>query len=185
MAQSKTPWAEDKALQWCNLSTVPGAKTEGGIERACSIPPLGLSLRDWPQSEKPSRQDAAKSTTGCHLPFTNTNPPQFHFPLDQHRPCSQACPTLTHKLQDQAVKHRRLPIPLGIPHCRRRPIPTHGRIAKRSAKSSSTLWKPSTTRSQSQSGTAWPCRLQCPRRLVRCRTVFTIPRKSQYRRWAA
>ena len=84
MAQSKITWAEDKALQRCNLSADPGAKTEGGIERACSIPPLDLSLRDWPPSEKPSRQDAAKSTTGGHLPLTNTNPPQFHFPLDQH-----------------------------------------------------------------------------------------------------
>ena len=42
MAQSQTTWAEDKALQRCNLSAAPGAKTEGGIESACSIPSI------WP-----------------------------------------------------------------------------------------------------------------------------------------
>ena len=86
MAQSQRTWAEDRALQRCNLSAAPGAKTEGGIESACSIPSIWPSLRDWPESEKPSRQDAAKSATGCHPPLTNTTPPQFHFPLDQHKP---------------------------------------------------------------------------------------------------
>ena len=40
MTQSNPTWAEDRALQRCNLSADPGAKTEGGIERGCSIPSL-------------------------------------------------------------------------------------------------------------------------------------------------
>jgi len=86
MAQSQTTWAEDRALQRCNLSAAPGAKTEGGIESACSIPSIWPTLRDWPESEKPSRQDAAKSPSGCHLPLTNTNPPLFQIPLNQDKP---------------------------------------------------------------------------------------------------
>ena len=83
MAQSPITWAEERALQRCNLSAVPAAKTEGGIASACSIPSIWPTLRDWPESEKPSRHEAAKSATGCHLPFTNTNPPQFQLPLNQ------------------------------------------------------------------------------------------------------
>lgn len=84
LAQSKTTWAEDKALQRCNLSAVPGAKTEGGIESECSIPSLGPTLRDWPESAKPSRQDAEKSATGGHSQLTNTNPSKLRFPLNQN-----------------------------------------------------------------------------------------------------
>ena len=84
LAQSKTTWAEDTALLRSNRSAVPGAKTEGGIESVHSIPPLSPTLRDWPECAKPSRQDAVKSATACHLPLTNTNPPQFHLPLNQN-----------------------------------------------------------------------------------------------------
>jgi hypothetical protein len=103
LAQSKTTWAEDKALQRCNLSADPGAKTGGGIEPACSIPPVCQDLRDWPQSEKPSRQEAAKSATGCPFPFTNTNPTQFHFPLDQD---TTGYLNPNHKLRVKALRPR-------------------------------------------------------------------------------
>lgn len=81
--QSNRTWAEERALQRCNLSADPGAKTGSGIKRSCSIPPVSKTLRDWHQSEKPSRQEAAKSATGCHLQLTNTNLPEFHLPLNQ------------------------------------------------------------------------------------------------------
>ncbi len=84
LAQSKTTWAEDTALLRSNRSAVPGAKTEDGIESEDSIPSLGSPLRDWPESAKPSRQDAVKSATGGHLQFTNTNPSKFRFPLNQN-----------------------------------------------------------------------------------------------------
>ena len=83
LAQSNATWAEDMALQRCNLSADPGAKTGNGIKPLSLIPPVFPTLRDWHQSEKPSRQDAAKSATGGHLPLTNTNPPKFHLPLNQ------------------------------------------------------------------------------------------------------
>jgi len=84
LAQSKTTWAEDTALQRCNRSAVPGAKTGSRFALGRAIRPVRIPFRDWPQSEKPSRQDAAKSATGGHLPLTNTNPPKFRFPLNQN-----------------------------------------------------------------------------------------------------
>lgn len=84
--QSTLAWAEDTAMQRCNRSADPGAKTEDGIGAHAPIPPLRFPLRDWQESEKPSRQDAAKSPTGGHFPLTNANPPKFQFPLNQHTP---------------------------------------------------------------------------------------------------
>jgi hypothetical protein len=83
LAQSNAAWAEDTALLRSNRSADPGAKTGGGIKRLRSIPPVSKALRDWHHSEKPSRQDAAKSPTGGHLQLTNTNPSRFRFPLNQ------------------------------------------------------------------------------------------------------
>ncbi len=83
MAQSNATWAEDTALLRSTRSAAPGAKTGGGIKPLPLIPPVSKTLRDWHQSEKPSRQDAAKSATGGHLPLTNTNTPKFHLPLNQ------------------------------------------------------------------------------------------------------
>ena len=84
LGESKTTWAEDKALPRGNLSAVPGAKTGSRIALGRAIRPVRTPFRDWSESEKPSRQDAAKSPTGGLLPFTNANSPQFHFPLNQH-----------------------------------------------------------------------------------------------------
>ena len=50
-------WTEDRATQRCDPSAVPGAKTRGGA--GLRLAPLPSSLRDWHQSDKPSRQDAA------------------------------------------------------------------------------------------------------------------------------
>lgn len=67
------------------LNAIPGAKTGRRIALGCAIRPVRTTFRDWPESEKPSRQDAAKSSTGGLLSFTNANSPQFHFPLNQHK----------------------------------------------------------------------------------------------------
>lgn len=89
LAQSKAGWAEDTALQAPpsggarNRSADPGAKTGGGVKPLRSIPLLSHTLRDWHPSEKPSQHEAAKSLTGRCLQFTNTNPPEFQFPLNQ------------------------------------------------------------------------------------------------------
>jgi hypothetical protein len=74
--------AEDTALLRSNRSAVPGAKTEERVVgfRATARP---SSLRDWPQSDKPSRHDAATRLTGGPSPLANVHPPQFQFTVNQ------------------------------------------------------------------------------------------------------
>ena len=43
-------------------------------------------LRDWHQSDKPSRQDAATRVAGCPSLFANTSQLKFQFPLKQDKP---------------------------------------------------------------------------------------------------
>ncbi len=85
-AQSNMAWAEGKALQRCNLSADPGAKTGAGIGRLCSVPLLlttpasGIGTKAKHlrgRTPRNLRQDVT-------LHHTNTNPPQFPFPLNQH-----------------------------------------------------------------------------------------------------
>jgi len=56
--RSLMDWAEDRATQRCDLSADPGAKTGAWARLALALLPL-QPLRDWHQSDKPSRQDAA------------------------------------------------------------------------------------------------------------------------------
>lgn len=63
--QWPSTWAEDRALLRSNPSAVPGAKTGVGAEPHGSVPLSSASLRDWHQSAKPSRQDAAICPTRC------------------------------------------------------------------------------------------------------------------------
>ena len=58
-------WAEDRATQRCDPSAGPSAKTGVRAELRRSVPLLSCPLRDWPQSDKPSRHDAATRRTGC------------------------------------------------------------------------------------------------------------------------
>jgi Leucine-rich repeat (LRR) protein len=83
--QSKATWTEDRALLRSNPSAVAGAKTGAGAEPSRSAPPLPSTFRDWHQSEKPSRHEAAKSSTGCASQLANANRPKFQFPLNQDR----------------------------------------------------------------------------------------------------
>jgi len=79
-------WAEDRATQRCDPSADPGAKTE---ERAvCSAIVAAArpsTLRDWHQSDKPSRHDAAISPAGCLPRPANTEPQEFQFTLNQDK----------------------------------------------------------------------------------------------------
>jgi len=81
--QTKLTWAEDRALLRSNPSADPRAKTEGLA--ACTIAGcrLPFPLRDWHQSDKPSRQDAATRVAGCPHQFANANRQEFQFTLNQ------------------------------------------------------------------------------------------------------
>ena len=74
--------AEDTALLRSNRSAVPGARTE---ERAVGLPaPARPSLlRDWRQSDKPSRHDAAIRPTRCPSPLANVRRSKFQFTVNQ------------------------------------------------------------------------------------------------------
>ena len=76
--------AEDTALLRSNRSAVPGAKTE---ERAVGFHATARPspLRDWPQSDKPSRHDAAIRLTGGPSPLANVHPPKFQFTVNQDK----------------------------------------------------------------------------------------------------
>ena len=62
--RSPMAWAEDRATQRCDLSADPGAKTGAGARRFLALLPFH-PLRDWHESDKPSRQDAATIVVGC------------------------------------------------------------------------------------------------------------------------
>lgn len=84
-AQSKSNRAEDRAPQRCDPSADPVAKTEEW-SAACQTAVFSSPLRDWRESEKPSRHDAAKSSTGCPPQLANTNRLKVQFPLNQDSP---------------------------------------------------------------------------------------------------
>jgi hypothetical protein len=75
-------WAEDRATQRCDPSAVPGAKTGAGARHYLALLPF-LPLRDWHQSDKPSRQDAATSPAGCPSQLANADRQEFQFPVNQ------------------------------------------------------------------------------------------------------
>jgi hypothetical protein len=82
IAQLNSTWTEDTALLRSNRSAGPGAETEG---RAASLPPAFTRLRDQHQSAKPSRHDAAISSTERASQLANANRSKFQIPLNQDR----------------------------------------------------------------------------------------------------
>ena len=80
--QPESAWAEDRALLRSNPSAVPGAKTDGA---AGSRPVLRIIYRDWHQSDKPSRHDAATPSQGRTSQLANASRSTFQFPLNQDR----------------------------------------------------------------------------------------------------
>ena len=80
--RSEMASAEDRATQRCDLSADPGAKTGAGARRCLALLPFH-PLRDWHQSDKPSRHDAATLPTGCLSPLANAERQEFQFPVNQ------------------------------------------------------------------------------------------------------
>ncbi len=83
MLQPKAAWAEDRATQRCDPSAAPGAKTGARARTSLALLPFHL-LRDWHESDKPSRHDAATLLAGCLSQFANAERQEFQFPLNQH-----------------------------------------------------------------------------------------------------
>jgi hypothetical protein len=79
---SEMAWAEDRATQRCDLSADPGAKTGAGARPCLALLPFH-PLRDWHESDKPSRQDAATLPTGCPSRLANAKRQEFQFPVNQ------------------------------------------------------------------------------------------------------
>lgn len=80
--QPMMAWAEDKGLLRSNLSADPGAK----IERWAAFLPkeaAHLPLRDWHQSDKPSRQDVATCRRDAAIQFANASRSKFQFTVNQ------------------------------------------------------------------------------------------------------
>jgi hypothetical protein len=87
MQQSLMDWAEDRATQRCDPSADPGAKTGAWAGRVPALLPSS-PLRDWHQSDKPSRHDAATSAAGCSSQLTKVKRLDFQFPVNQNMPRS-------------------------------------------------------------------------------------------------
>jgi hypothetical protein len=83
MLQPKVAWAEDRATQRCDPSADPGAKTGAGARHSLALLPFH-PLRDWHESDKPSRHEAATLLAGCRSQFANAERHEFQFPVNQH-----------------------------------------------------------------------------------------------------
>ncbi len=80
--QPMMAWAEDRAMLRSNPSADPGAKIEG---RAAFVKhdAAHLPLRDWHESENPSRPEAAIHRQDAALSPANTKRSQFQFTVNQ------------------------------------------------------------------------------------------------------
>ncbi len=80
--QSRTTWAEDRAMLRSNPSADPGAKIEG---RAVFFPKEAahLPLRTWHQSDKPTRPEAVTHQQEAPLPLANAKRLRFQFTVNQ------------------------------------------------------------------------------------------------------
>jgi len=83
--QTQLTWAEDRAPVRTDPSADPGAKTEGRAVTHTSAAPPSSPLRDWHQSAKPSRHDAAKSQARRLTQLANNQRSTFHFPVNQDK----------------------------------------------------------------------------------------------------
>jgi hypothetical protein len=79
-----TAWAEDRATQRCDPSADPGAKTDGAAGSRPLLP-IYPHHRNWHQSDKPSRHNAAMTSARHLSPLANANRSTFQFPLNQDR----------------------------------------------------------------------------------------------------
>jgi hypothetical protein len=86
--QSKTAWVEDRATVRTDPSTDPGAKTE---ERAVGMKRVAarLPLRDWHESDKPSRHDAVTLQQEAPFQLANGERLKFLFTVNQDNAASK------------------------------------------------------------------------------------------------
>jgi hypothetical protein len=91
LLQPTLAWAEDRATQRCDPSAVPGAKTGAGAGHSLAPFP-SLPLRDWHQSDKPSRHDAATLLAGRPSQLANFKRQEFQFPVNQDNRDSTCSP---------------------------------------------------------------------------------------------
>jgi hypothetical protein len=73
-------WAEDRALQRCNPSAVPGVGVKAGPE---TLRPGHTSTSHQHQSAKPVWQDARLRLAGRRSSLTNADQTEFQFTLNQ------------------------------------------------------------------------------------------------------
>jgi len=81
--QPTITWAEDRATQRCDPSADSGAETGVGIGLRRPVPLPSHALRDWHESDKPSRQDAVILPTRCRHQPANLKPSRFQFAVNQ------------------------------------------------------------------------------------------------------
>ena len=81
--QPTMTWAEDRATQRCDPSADSGAETGVGIGLRRPVPLPSRALRDWHESDKPSRQDAVILPTRCRHQLANLKPSRFQFAVNQ------------------------------------------------------------------------------------------------------
>lgn len=78
--QRHTTWAEDRALQRCNPSTIPGVGVKTGPD---DLRPSRTPTSHQHQSEKPGWHDANLFPAGRPLPLANADRPEFQLTLNQ------------------------------------------------------------------------------------------------------
>jgi len=80
--QRLAAWAEDRATVRTDPSTDPGAKTEA---RAVGMQGVAarLPLRDWHESDKPSRHDAVTLRQDAPFQLANGERSEFQFTVNQ------------------------------------------------------------------------------------------------------
>jgi hypothetical protein len=83
--QQRTTWAEDRALQRCNPSAVPGVGVKTGPDQVSrdQVRPGRFTTSHQHQSAKPVWQDAGLPTAGCVPLFANADRSEFQFTLNQ------------------------------------------------------------------------------------------------------
>jgi hypothetical protein len=84
--QPQTTWAEDRALQRCNPSAVPGVGVKTGPDQ---VRPGHTHTSQQHHSAKPLWHDATVPTAGRPLPLANADRCEFQFTLNQD---SDRCP---------------------------------------------------------------------------------------------
>lgn len=87
--QPRMTWAEDRALQRCNPSAVPGVDVKTGPDHLAR--PGHTITSQQHQRAKPEWQDATLFPHGRPLPLANPNRTGFQFTLNQDNTILKPC----------------------------------------------------------------------------------------------